>query len=79
MIYNYEYFRQQYQDVVAIDGKITTMAEGAASATGDEKTRLNSVVLGLKAKRQQMVADYNAKASMANRSIFLAGLPNQIQ
>lgn len=79
VIFTYEFFRQQYQDVVAIDGKITEMAAGAAEATGDEKVRLNSIVLGLKTKRAQMVADYNAKASMANRSIFLAGLPSQIQ
>jgi hypothetical protein len=79
VIYTYEFFRQQYQDVVAIDGKIAEMSAGAAAASGDEQVRLNSIVLGLKTKRAQMVADYNAKASMANRSIFLAGLPNQIQ
>lgn len=79
VIYNYEWFRQQYQDVQAMDGKIATMEAGAASATGDEKTRLSSVVLGLKTKRQQMVADYNARGSMANRSVFTAGLPQQIQ
>lgn len=79
VIYNYEWFRQQYQDVSAIDGKIATMEAGAAAASGDEKTRLTSVVLGLKTKRQQMVADYNARASMANRSIFIQGLPTQIQ
>ena len=79
VIYNYEWFRQQYQDVRAMDGKIATMEAGAAYAIGDEKTRLSSIVLGLKTKRQQMVADYNARGSMANRSIFTAGLPQQIQ
>lgn len=79
VIYNYEWFRQQYQDVQAMDGKIATMEAGALSAEGDEKARLSSVVLGLKTKRQQMVADYNARGSMANRSIFTAGLPQQIQ
>ena len=79
VIYNYEWFRQQYQDVSAMDGKIATMTAGTANADGDEKVRLNSIVLGLTTKRQQMVADYNARASMANRSIFIQGLPNQIQ
>lgn len=79
VIYNYEWFRQQYQDVQAIDGKIATMEAGAGAAEGDERTRLNAVVLGLKTKRQQMVADYNAKGSMANRSIFTAGMPQSIQ
>lgn len=79
VIYNYEWFRQQYQDVLAMDGKIAVQTEAAASADGDEKTRINSIVNGLKTKRAQMVADYNARGSMANRSIFIAGLPQQIQ
>lgn len=79
VIYNYEWFRQQYQDVGAIDVKIATTAEAAQAADGDEKVRLNSIVTGLKTKRAQMVADYNARGSMANRSIFIAGLPQQIQ
>lgn len=78
VIYNYEWFRQQYQDVSAVDAKIATMKAGAESAAGDERIRLNSIVLGLTTKRAQMVADYNARASMANRSIFMAGLPSQI-
>lgn len=79
VLYNYEWFRQQYQDIGAINGKIATMQAGADTAIGDEKVRLNSIVLGLTTKRAQMVADYNARGSMANRSIFIAGLPQQIQ
>lgn len=78
VIYNYEWFRQQYQDVLAMDAKIAVQVEAAAAATGDEKTRISSIVNGLKVKRAQMVADYNARGSMANRSIFTAGLPQQI-
>lgn len=79
VIYNYEWFRSQYQDVLAMDGKIAVQEEAAAVAVGDEKTRINSVVAGLKTRRAQMIADYNARGSMTNRSIFTAGLPQQIQ
>ncbi len=80
VIYNYEWFRQQYQDVLAMDGKIQVQVDAAAAATNEaERTRINSVVAGLRTKRAQMVADYNARGSMANRSIFTAGLPQQIQ
>lgn len=78
VIYNYEWFRQQYQDVLAMDAKIAVQDAAATAATGDEKTRVFSIVAGLKTKRAQMVADYNARGSMANRSIFTAGLPQQI-
>ncbi len=80
MIYNYEWFRQQYQDVLAMDGKIAVQQEALdAVIDADERIRVASIVAGLKTKRQQMVADYNARGSMANRSIFTAGLPQQIQ
>ena len=79
VIYNYEWFRQQYQDVQAMDAKIAVQQSAAEVATGDEKARINSIVAGLQTKRAQMVADYNARGSMANRSIFTAGLPQQIQ
>lgn len=78
VLFNYEWFRSQYQDVLAIDAKIAVQEDAAIGAAGDEKVRINSVVAGLKTKRAQMVADYNARGSMANRSIFTAGLPQQI-
>lgn len=79
VIYNYEWFRQQYQDVLAMDGKIAVQqaAHDAATDTA-ERSRIASIVAGLRTKRAQMVADYNARASMANRSIFMGGLPEQI-
>lgn len=71
MIANYEWFRQQYQDVIAIDGKIAVQVEAQQAATSEaERTRIASIIAGLRTKRAQMVADYNARASMANRSIF---------
>lgn len=79
MIYNYEWFRQQHQDVLAMDGKIAVQQAAFEAATGNERERIASIVSGLRTKRAQMVADYNARGSMANRSIFIAGLPQQIQ
>lgn len=79
MIYNYEWFRQQFQDVQAMDRRIADFEAERASATGSEKDRIASIVMGLRSKRNQMVADYNARGQMANRSIFTAGLPSQIQ
>lgn len=79
MVYNYEWFRQQYQDVQAMDGKIAVQQAAFEAAAGAERDRIASVVAGLRTKRAQMVADYNARGMMANRSIFTAGLPQQIQ
>lgn len=91
IIYNYEWFRQQYQDVQAMDTRIgnsqTQLEAWLANAPPrsdwkiqDSQTysQLNSIVLGQKNQRAQMVANYNARASMANRSIFRAGLPETI-
>lgn len=79
MIYNYEWFRQQFQDVQAMDQRIADFEAERASATGAERDRIASIVMGLRSKRAQMVADYNARGQMANRSIFAAGLSSQIQ
>lgn len=92
MIYNYEWFRQQYADIQAMDQKIAASASSLASfersagpRTGwasSDRNRwdfLNSQVLGLTNQRTTMVATYNGRASQANRSIFMAGLPETIQ
>lgn len=92
MIHNYEWFKQQYQDVQAIGVKIG-VAEGAISAfeasAGDRGTwkfddrqewsRLNTILLGLRGQRASMVAEYNAKTQMANRNLFRTGdLPAEL-
>ena len=91
MIHNYEWFKRQYQDVKAIDVKIST-AEAAQksfeASAGDRSTwkfddrqewsRLNTVVLGLRGQRASMVADYTAKTQKANRNLFRTGdLPSE--
>jgi len=93
VIYNYEWFKQTYEDVGALDLQIKTAQESQDSYVkicGDKATwgfaektevaRLNGVVLGLKNQRSAVVAEYNAKSKMANRSIFKSGdLPEQLQ
>lgn len=92
VIYNYEYFKQAFQDIKALDAKIGD-AQSASDkfdhqyATRkemdrDDKTesdRLHSIVLGLQQERQNQVATYNARSQMANRQIFKSGdLPSHI-
>jgi hypothetical protein len=93
VIYNYEWFKRQYNEVQAIDVQLAAAEEAKANfeqSAGsrenwkmDDRTewnRLNSVVLGLRGNRARMVADYNARASMVNRNIFMAGdVPDRIK
>jgi len=95
MIYNYEWFKQQYQDIQAIDKKIlesTIAVTKLENDLGDRKdwhrldreehARLASVELGLKQQRADLVATYNARSKMTNRSIFKTGdseLPETIE
>jgi hypothetical protein len=92
-IYNYEWFKQQKEDIKAIESKIeiaqTSYDSFVASAgprkdwTFEDKTesaRLAAVKQGLQSQYQDMVATYNARSKMANRSIFLDGkIPSVIQ
>lgn len=89
---NYEWFKRQYQDVKAIDVKITateTQVSSFAASAGSrdkwtfedkqESARLNGVLLGLQGQRASMVAEYNARTQMTNRNIFRTGdLPDHL-
>lgn len=93
VIYNYEWFHRQRGDILAIDAKvaIADMSLGAYEKSAgprsewtfgvtQEWNRLNAVAIGLKGQRADMVAEYNARASMSNRSIFMGSdLPNHIE
>lgn len=92
VIYNYEWFRQQYADIGGMATKLKnaedarTSFELSAGPRADWKLsdrqqwdQLNRIVLGLQNQRVTMVAEYNGQASKANRSIFLAGLPDHIE
>jgi len=92
-IYNYEWFKQQTQDIEALETKIT-IAEQAVisfeSAAGERKdwtfedktedARLRSIAVGLRSQYTTAIANYNARASMATRNIFEDGLiPNVLE
>lgn len=92
-IYNYEWFKQQAQDIEALEGKIAIAEQSVISFEAvagprtdwtfedkNEDARLRSVSQGLRSQYETLIADYNARASMANRSIFADGLiPNSIE
>lgn len=86
-IYNYEWFKQQAQDIKANQQKALIADQAVISfeaSAGDRSTwtfedktedsRLRAVAQGLHANDANLVADYNARAGMANRSIFQDGL-----
>ena len=91
-IYNYEWFKQTYEDINAQKAQLSNAQQtfdSFVAVSGDRKTwtfedkneysRLNSVVLGIKNNLEQTIANYNARAKMANRAIFQNSiLPNFI-
>lgn len=83
IINNYEWFKRQHNDILAVDKRIEianndvdAFKSGAGPRTDwdyEDKTefsRLTSIVAGLKGNRAEMVSIYNAKSQMANRNIF---------
>lgn len=91
-IYNYEWFKQKYQDIEAskrnyklakanYDAYVTSLGD-RSTWTFEDKTevaRLNSVTLGLQTNLEGQIGDYNARANMATRNIFEDGvLPSYI-
>lgn len=91
IIYNYEYFKQQYQDILAIDKKIInakseldnfislTPRQNWDFQDKQEYSRLTTNLTGLKNVKNEMVATYNARANMVNRKIFMGkDVPAQI-
>lgn len=88
MIYNYEWFRQQDQDINAMDPKIANAqapldafvaSAGPRSqwttAMNSQFSQMQSQVTGLQNQKLSMIATYNARASMMNRSLFMVGTP----
>lgn len=82
-IYNYEWFKRQYQEIEASKRQLTNAREtytafsasaGARSEwTFEDKTedaRLRAVVLGIENNLEAQIGEYNARASMATRNIF---------
>lgn len=85
-IYNYEWFKQRKASIeaqkgmyITADAEVTAFEQAAgprASWTFEDKneySRLISVRTGIKNNTATLVAEYNARAAMANRNIFLDG------
>lgn len=93
IIQNYEWFKRQYQDVIAIDKRLEASEDALRSfetSAGSRDTwkhddrsqwnRLNSIVLGLRGQRAAMVAEYNARTQMMNRDVFrTSDLPAELK
>lgn len=86
VIHNYEWFKQRYQSILAIDQKITDakktveqfkkeagVRENWHREDREEHSRLSAIAQGLEQQRADLAAEYNARSKMANRSIFKAG------
>lgn len=93
IINNYEWFKRQYNDIKAVDVKLTAAQDNLDGFKNDagprsdwtfedknESARLNAIVAGLKASRADMVSIYNARSKMANRNIFKSNdLPETVE
>jgi len=92
MLNNYEWFKTQYNDILAMDLKLSNAENARDSwlesapprkqwATQDRQmfNQLSSIALGLANQRASMVSTYNARAEMANRSIFMRDVPSHIE
>jgi hypothetical protein len=83
-IHNYEWFKQQYEDISAFRAKLdnskmsyesflSSMPKEKKDWTFEDKNedaRLRSIVLGAENNLEQLIANYNARAKMATRNIF---------
>lgn len=92
MIYNYEWFKQQYNDYEAINNKIIQSKKSVKSFKAEagnrkewtyedknEYSRLVNISDGLSYQKQDIISQYNARSQMANREIFKTNdLPTQL-
>jgi len=90
-IYNYEWFKSTYEKIDALEKQANRAADavdehkelyGAVAGwdwtTKEEYSRLNTIKLGLQNQYDNVVAEYNARANMANRNVFKNKLPLSI-
>ena len=82
-IYNYEWFKQTHQDIQAAKAQRDNAAKTVDTFKSEagprdkwtfedknEYARLSAVQLGLESHLETLIANYNARASMANRNLF---------
>ena len=87
-IYNYEWFKTQYEKILAAEKQINNTAQQVTEfkemygdpkewewSIQEEYSRLSATFLGQKNHYEQLVAEYNARSQMANRNIFQDKLP----
>ena len=87
-IYNYEWFKTQYEKILAAEIQINNTAKQVSEfkemygdpkewewSTQEEYSRLSVTLLGQKNQYELLVAEYNARSQMANRNIFQDKLP----
>ena len=92
IVQNYEWFKRQYNDYLAMDPKIATAqaafdqfkleAGDRSKWTFEDKqngNHLSMVLVGLKSQKFQIAAEYNARASMMNRAVFRGELPEHLE
>ncbi len=81
IIYNYEWFKMQYNDYLQLKSKIQiaeleqstykqTYQDNWDDKSKSEYQRLETIQTGLRYQLQDVIAEYNQKSSMINRNIF---------
>jgi len=81
VIFNYEYFHQQYQDIRATSVKIKTAydAMNMPNLTEEQRTTYTTNYIGVQNYIQSLTAEYNARSKMLTRKLFKdKQLPYQI-
>jgi len=93
VLYNYEWFKDRYEAILATETKVETahravesfqeIAGARETWTFEDKTeysRLAAVEQGLRNHLEDLVAEYNSRSKQANRNIFQDGLiPNVLE
>lgn len=95
VMYNYEWFKSQYNSYLALQKKtdeakaqVKSFEDSMKGITRDkwspeqtnELARLNTVVSGFQYQLEDCIKEYNARSKMANRSIFKThDLPEQLE
>ena len=92
VIQNYEWYKLQYNDYIAINRKIADADTSLAHFVNDlgnrkdwsfedknECSRLRSISDGLKYQRADIISKYNARSKMLNRDLFkTSDLPSEL-
>jgi len=83
VLHNYEWFKQQNDDFIAVNRKIMQAKKALADFEGsagnratwtysdkDNQARLQANVTGIQAQADDIIATYNARSKMQNRALF---------